>query len=446
MCTEAKLTEKCERLCERVRQSGIDQNTIREQRSTIKFLQADLQACQQRLALSEGKLADMQNKLYNVHDYDSLKEENMKLRFEIENGVTAERLKAKEVEVANLERRLKLVEEAAILRVRELNLQLKLVADKLEKKSAECRRYRLSNPPSENVVVMPPSRTEQSRQQALSLSESLSSPSTNSSSSFDRNLRNRLKNLDHLSKQLDVSLEKYRSRRHQHSRVHQRPLLTSHQMNMKATEPRRNHSEVRVAVPEVVQQDEVVVPEVMRQDEVVVPEVMPQVALSTSVKPLMTSTPLSTMDEKVTEVNVDRLTPLHETSAEAAMGNSTFPPIAFPSNKTKQNDGNKLSEQRGEILPNADVPEENSFEQRLRRRSERLRAMSAAESEQVEKQGDERSEENPVMQQYMSIITQQRQEEAEEDKAEDNSQNVDVSLEDLHMDRGEVNSASEFDW
>ncbi|VDM42573.1 unnamed protein product [Toxocara canis] len=297
---EAKLSEKCEHLCERIRQSGIDQTTIQEQSSTIKLLQANLEACRQKLAHSEGKLTEMESKLRHVHDYDEIKEENVKLRFELDNGVMAERLKAKEIEVGNLERRMKLVEEAATLRVRELKLQLKLMTEKLEKKSAECRKYRSSVTAAEHVVAVEPSRSSQNKLLPLSLSESLSSASANSSSSFDRNLRSRLKNLDQLSHQLDVSLEKYRSgyRRRGRADRHSFVNVTQGDMQKAHTHP---DSEFEVAISEA---------------GVSAPEIRPRDGLPTFITPLMTSTPLSTMDDRIAKASVNKLTTLEEASAE----------------------------------------------------------------------------------------------------------------------------------
>ncbi|VDK19443.1 unnamed protein product [Anisakis simplex] len=100
----------------------------------------------------------------------------------------AERLKAKEEQAINMGNRLKLVEEASSLRVRELKLQLKLVAEKLERKTAECRKLRseLSVNKSNSQLVSRES-TQQHRSHVMkSPSESQSPTSATSTSSFDQ--------------------------------------------------------------------------------------------------------------------------------------------------------------------------------------------------------------------------------------------------------------------
>ncbi|VDK17845.1 unnamed protein product [Anisakis simplex] len=85
-------------------------------------------------------------RLSRFADYDTLKDENLKMKFELESGVMAERLKAKEEQAINMGNRLKLVEEASSLRVRELKLQLKLV--QLDLSLDKYRRVSLTDHPN----------------------------------------------------------------------------------------------------------------------------------------------------------------------------------------------------------------------------------------------------------------------------------------------------------
>ncbi|VDD86659.1 unnamed protein product [Enterobius vermicularis] len=122
---EAKLIEKCENLQEKMRQFSKLQSTISEQSSHIRVLQGDLITLRGRLNDSEEKLRQANSKLHEYNDYEILREENKRMKEELLSKSKDDVLAIKESELNNLRRRLKLVEETADLRIKELKFRLK---------------------------------------------------------------------------------------------------------------------------------------------------------------------------------------------------------------------------------------------------------------------------------------------------------------------------------
>lgn len=369
---ESILKQKCDELCDKVRRLEVDKKTINEQSSRIAQLEAEISSLRGKLSESQTAPRVARERFPN---YDATDDQTVGLK--ARNDAVMKQLNEKDAKIANLERHLKLVREAADLRCRELKIKHDIVADKLRKVSDQCRTYQSrlseSHVPKERTV----SRHEATLKKTYdfwnatsSPSESLSSSSA-PSSSFEKSALRRLESIDRLSHQIDVSLAFYRAQR---EAAEAAPFVAPQFLNT-------SHAED-----------------------------------SSFVVPVMTSTPNVKNIMINARSELQQLTPIRESTPERNFESSVLVPIALPLDKKQMMREPKQNYAEAEpsvVLPLHDAegkPDQDELEE-----STLLAEPSpSTEAKNEAVVGSKRNSNegiDPVMLQYMEIVKKQRERE-----------------------------------